>query len=72
MNGEILDLEDDIKLNKQQWHTIEIVVDRLVINEEIDELRSRLTDSLETALKLGNGLIRAPFIDSKKAHQKYG
>ena len=58
VKGEILDLEDDIKLYKQQWHTIEIVVDRLVINEEIDELRSRLTDSLETALKLGNGLIK--------------
>ncbi|MEC8945049.1 MAG: excinuclease ABC subunit UvrA [Chloroflexota bacterium] len=67
VNGEILDLEDDIKLNKQQWHTIEIVVDRLVINEEIDELRSRLTDSLETALKLGNGLIKV--LDSETGEE---
>jgi len=67
VNGEILDLSDEIKLNKQKWHTIEIVVDRLVINEQIDELRSRLTDSLETALKLGNGLVKV--LDSETGEE---
>ena len=67
VNGEILDLSDEIKLNKQKWHTIEVVVDRLVINEQIDELRSRLTDSLETALKLGNGLIKV--LDSETGEE---
>ena len=58
VNGDILDLSDEIKLNKQKWHTIE---------DQIDELRSRLTDSLETALKLGNGLIKV--LDSETGEE---
>lgn len=54
VDGEIRDLSEQIKLEKTKKHTIEIVVDRLVIKEGIN---LRLTDSLETALNMGNGLV---------------
>lgn len=54
INGEIVDLQDEIKLSKTKKHNIEVVVDRLVIKEGIE---SRLTDSVETATKIGNGLL---------------
>ena len=62
INGEIRRLEEDIKLERYQQHTIEAVVDRLVINkpeneEEMNNFRSRLTDSVETALKYGDGYL---------------
>lgn len=53
IDGSIYDLSEEIKLDKNIKHTVEIVVDRLVVKEEI---RSRLTDSLETAMGLANGL----------------
>lgn len=53
VDGNIYDLSETIKLEKNKKHTIEIVVDRLVLKEEI---KSRLTDSLETAVKLSGGL----------------
>ncbi|NKB80385.1 MAG: excinuclease ABC subunit A [Nitrospirales bacterium] len=52
----ILDLGDSITLNKQQKHTIEIVVDRLMVNQEESTSR-RLADSLETALNLAGGIV---------------
>ena len=58
INGEIRDLSEDIRLNKQKWHTIEVVVDRLVIPEDRGEIRSRVTDSVETSLRLGAGVIQ--------------
>ncbi|KEI14823.1 excinuclease ABC subunit A [Clostridium novyi B str. ATCC 27606] len=55
IDGEIYDLqEEDIDLDKNKKHTIEVVVDRLIIK---DGVQSRLTDSLETALKLSEGLV---------------
>lgn len=54
VDGNLYDLSETIKLEKNKKHTIEIVVDRLVLKPEI---RSRLSDSLETALSLSNGLI---------------
>ena len=55
IDNNIVDLiEDEIKLEKNKKHTIEVVIDRLVIKEGIE---SRLTDSLETALKLGEGIV---------------
>ena len=62
INGEIRRLEEDIKLERYQQHTIEAVVDRLVINkpeneDEMNNFRSRLTDSVETALKYGDGYL---------------
>lgn len=54
IDGEAVDLQDEIKLSKTKKHNIEVVVDRLVIKEGIE---SRLTDSVETATKIGNGLL---------------
>jgi excinuclease ABC subunit A len=53
INGEVRELADDIALDKNHPHDIEVVVDRLVAREGIQE---RLTDSLRTALKRGDGL----------------
>ncbi len=60
VNGETRSLDDDITLDKNKKHNIELVVDRLVVpdeNEEKDSFITRLTDSVETALKAGDGLI---------------
>ena len=55
IDGEVYDLtEDEIKLEKNNKHNIEAVVDRIVIKEGIE---GRLSDSIETALKLGDGLV---------------
>ncbi len=54
VDGSVYDLEEEISLAKNSKHTIEIVVDRLVIGPEV---RSRLADSLETALRLADGLV---------------
>lgn len=54
VDGLIYDLSEDIKLEKNKRHNIEIVVDRLVMKESV---RSRLSDSIETASKLSNGLV---------------
>lgn len=54
IDGEIVDLQDEIKLSKTKKHNIEVVVDRLVIK---DGIQSRLTDSVETGTKIGNGLL---------------
>lgn len=54
IDGEIFDLQDEIKLSKTKKHNIEVVVDRIVIK---DGIQSRLTDSVETATKIGNGLL---------------
>jgi excinuclease ABC subunit A len=60
IDGEMKQLSDDIKLTKQKKHTIEVVVDRLVVK---DGIRQRLTDSIETALKLAKGIVVADFVD---------
>jgi len=52
-DGNLYELEEDIKLEKNNKHTIEVVVDRIIVREES---RSRLSDSLETALHLANGI----------------
>jgi excinuclease ABC subunit A len=64
VNGEVLSIDDEIDLDRYKNHTIEAVVDRLVIrtapddtSEEARSDRSRLTDSIETALALGNGIV---------------
>jgi len=54
VDGELLDLDDEIRLERYQRHDIEVVVDRLVIKEGV---RRRLADSLETALDLGEGMV---------------
>ena len=62
IDGITYDLSEDIKINKNQKHTIEIVVDRLVIKPEI---KSRLTDSLETVSALTGGIIGVDVIDGE-------
>jgi excinuclease ABC subunit A len=59
---ELSDLEDEVKLEKTKKHNIEAVVDRLVVKEDI---RSRLSDSLETALAQGEGLVIVNIIDKE-------
>ena len=54
IDGSVYDLSEEIKLEKNVKHTISVVVDRLVVK---DGMRKRLTDSLETALKLAEGLV---------------
>jgi excinuclease ABC subunit A len=54
VDGETRELDEDLTLQKNQKHNIEVVVDRLIIRENI---ASRLADSLETALDLGDGLV---------------
>lgn len=54
VNGEQRDLSEDIQLEKNKKHTIEVIVDRIVIKEGVD---SRLADSIETALKMSGGQI---------------
>lgn len=62
VDGNIYDLSEEIKLDKNKKHTIEIVVDRLVVKEEI---RSRLADSLETALSVSGGLVTVNLSDGE-------
>ena len=62
IDGIIYELNEDIKLEKNKKHNLEIVVDRLVIKEGID---SRLADSIETASSLTNGLIMVNVIDGE-------
>ncbi len=62
IDGSIYDLSEKPKLDKNYKHTIEIVVDRLVMNDEID---SRLSDSIETAVALSGGMIILSVIDGE-------
>jgi len=62
VDGATIQLTEPPKLKKQEKHTIEVVVDRLSAKAES---KSRLTDSIETALKLGNGLVLLDFVDAK-------
>lgn len=63
IDGNIYDLSEEIKLEKNKKHIIEIVVDRLVVKEEI---RSRLADSIETATELSGGLVAADVIGGEE------
>lgn len=63
VDGITYSLSEEINLNKNKKHTIEIVVDRLVIK---DEVKSRLTDSIETALKLAKGLVLIGVVDGEE------
>ena len=64
IDGEMYDLDDTPALDKKRKHDIEIVIDRLVIKGDPDELSTRLADSLETALGLTDGLAFADNADS--------
>ena len=63
VDGSLYELTEEIKLDKNKKHTIEIVVDRLAIREGIEK---RLTDSIETTLKLAEGLMVVDVIDGER------
>jgi len=63
VNGEVKELDGEIKLDKNKKHNIEVVVDRLLIHPKI---QSRLTDSVETALKLGSGIVIIDVINKQE------
>lgn len=60
IDGQPYEISDQISLDKNKNHTIEVVVDRIIVKEGIE---GRLSDSLETALKLADGLVIADIID---------
>src|SRR5699024_3093160 len=63
IDGENYEVSDDINLERNKKHTIEVVVDRIIVKEGIE---SRLTDSLELALQLADGLAVADIIDGER------
>ena len=62
IDGVVRDLGEEIELEKNKKHTIEVVVDRLTVH---DGIRQRLADSLETALKLGAGVVYVQIVDGE-------
>ncbi len=64
-DGIMYDLSEDIALEKNKKHNIDIIVDRLVVK---DDIRSRLADSLETASKLTDGLITVNVVGGEDIH----
>ncbi len=64
IDGEMRELEEEIKLEKTKKHNIEIVIDRIAVR---DDVKSRLADSIETALDIGEGLV---FIDFKGGEER--
>jgi len=66
IDGEIRELEEEITLDKNKKHSIEIVIDRLILKKELDEkLRRRLADSIEIALRLAEGIVVINQIDGE-------
>ncbi len=67
IDGEVVALSEAPKLKKQEKHTIEVVVDRLSAKPDS---KSRLTDSIETALRLASGIVILDFVDAKGAEKE--
>ncbi len=63
VNGEMREVTDEFALEKTKKHTIEVVVDRIVVK---DDVQARLADSLETALKLSEGKVLVDVLDTKE------
>lgn len=64
VDGTILELTDEIQLDKNKKHTIEAVIDRLIIGQS--DSQGRIADSVETALKLGKGVVLVAIIDGEE------
>ena len=64
IDGIVYDLQEDIKLDKNKKHDIQIIVDRLIIKEGIEK---RLTDSIEQVFKMSDGLLQVELLDTNKA-----
>ena len=67
VDGEVIQLSVAPKLKKQEKHTIEVVIDRLTAKAES---KTRLTDSIETALRLASGIVVLDFVDAKGADKE--
>lgn len=65
VDGEIYSLDEEISLDRQKKHTISVVVDRLIVREDV---KTRLVDSIETALKLSDGLVTIVIDDKEKLY----
>ena len=63
INGELIDLSEEIALDKNKKHNIEIVIDRLIIKLD---MQKRLADSIETAMKISGGLILIDVVDKEE------
>jgi len=63
INGQARDLSEEIVLDKKSKHNIDVIIDRIVIK---DKIQTRLTDSIETCLKLTAGLVKIDFVDQQK------
>jgi excinuclease ABC subunit A len=68
VDGELHELSEQFSLDKNRQHSIEVVVDRLVLDNDSDDLRTRVTDSVETALKLSQGFLQVVDIESQEGH----
>jgi excinuclease ABC subunit A len=68
LDGEIYSIEEaeDLDIDKQKKHTLDVVVDRLEMSASLKKDRARISESVETALDLGNGVILISFADEKK------
>ena len=62
IDGQIVDINEEINLEKNKKHTIEVVVDRLIVKEGMQQ---RLADSLETALDIGQGIVYVQIVDGE-------
>ncbi|MBI2844073.1 MAG: excinuclease ABC subunit UvrA [Armatimonadetes bacterium] len=67
VDGQLYEVTDDIEMDRYKQHTIEVVVDRLIVKPEIEK---RLADSLETALKLANGNVGIDVVESTKEGER--
>jgi len=67
VDGEAISLSEPPKLKKQEKHTVEVVIDRLTAKADS---KSRLTDSIETALRLSSGIVLLDFVDAKAGQAK--
>ena len=68
IDGALVELDNLPNIDKKKKHDIDIVIDRLVIRHNDDELLTRLADSVETAIKLSEGLVFALEVDTNKKH----
>ena len=64
VDGEVFELTDDINIDRKKKHNIEIIVDRLIIK---DDIRSRLTESIETALRFANNLVLVNIVGAESS-----
>ena len=68
VNGDIITLDEDVRLSKTQKSNVEVIVDRIVVKDGVE---SRLTDSIEQALKIGEGSIYVIVDDKEEFYSEF-